>query len=368
MGPQSFTKQGTLPEEVETPDTAPDAAALPSFRPVAPRAAKASADQRSSPIPEPATKPPVDKKHFIARDGQRASQLAPSQSPSLVARPIATAAERPLGKTRAGLIRSALILALGAVLGYLSSSVLPGPAHLTREEVARAPADQTSAEDLSTLVDKAGRQIAEGRLETPAGDNALETYRRIALRSPASLETRSVGEHLSLAFWSLGAAATQRGDWAEATRYFDITKTLPVPRTAPVATGLPSPEHAPDVEKLPAAVATGDAAALANVPSFPAAAKGPVAGTAAEVALRRGDEAMRLGDIVSARRFYEFAASAGIAAAATAVGQTYDPLYLKSVGVRGVRANPETARGWYEKAARQGDVRAAQLLQLLDQK
>lgn len=76
---------------------------------------------------------------------------------------------------------------------------------------------------------------------------------------------------------------------------------------------------------------------------------------------------MRLGDIVSARRFYEFAAAAGITEAATDLGQTYDPAYLKSAGVRGVKANPETARGWYAKAAHQGDGRAAQLLQSLEQ-
>jgi hypothetical protein len=117
--------------------------------------------------------------------------------------------------------------------------------------------------------------------------------------------------------------------------------------------------------------ATPDAAALATGPSFPvrtqATSSDERAGQAAIVALKRGDEALRVGDIVSARRFYEFAASAGIAEAATAVAQTYDPAYLKTAGVRGVKANVETARNWYEKAARQGDAQAARRLQSLDQ-
>ena len=85
------------------------------------------------------------------------------------------------------------------------------------------------------------------------------------------------------------------------------------------------------------------------------------------MALKRGDEALRVGGIVAARRFYEFAASAGVAEAATAAALTYDPAYLKAAGVRGVKANAETARNWYEKAARQGDPRAAQRLQSFEQ-
>jgi TPR repeat protein len=373
MGSQSFTNQGDLGDKVESPEAAPDGASLPSFRPVS-AAAKGAAAQRALPIPAPTTKPSVDKKHFIAREDHRVSRLAPATSPSLMVEPSAVAAERPPEKNRlAALMRSSLILLIGAGLGYASAYILPGPIHLAGREIARAPSERKSGDDLSALIDKAERQIAEHRLETPLGDNALETYRRIAARSPGSLEMLTVGEHLSLALWSLGAAAMQRGDWAEATRYFDIIKTLPVPRSAPASTGTPSPEPAPDGDKPHAAVATdaADATAPANNLSFAAPSTAPLKDErtreAAVVALRRGDEAMRFGDIVSARRFYEFAASSGIAAAATAVGQTYDPLYLKSAGVRGVKASPETARFWYEKAARQGDARAVQLLQSLDQ-
>ena len=118
-------------------------------------------------------------------------------------------------------------------------------------------------------------------------------------------------------------------------------------------------------------VAATDATALATGPSFPVPPQATTSdervGQAAIVALKRGDESLRIGDIVSARRFYEFAASAGIPEAATAVAQTYDPAYLKAAGVRGVKPNADTARDWYEKAARQGDARAAERLQSLEQ-
>ncbi|HEV2546406.1 MAG TPA: hypothetical protein VGU20_03655 [Stellaceae bacterium] len=118
-------------------------------------------------------------------------------------------------------------------------------------------------------------------------------------------------------------------------------------------------------------VAAPDATALATGASLPVRPRATTSdervGQAGIVALKRGDESLRVGDIVAARRFYEFAASAGVAEAATAVAQTYDPAYLKAAGVRGVKANAETARDWYEKAARQGDAHAAQRLQSLRQ-
>ncbi|HEV2550305.1 MAG TPA: hypothetical protein VGU20_23540 [Stellaceae bacterium] len=334
---------------------------------------KGAADQRASATLETATKPSVDKKHFEIREDKRETPVARARTPSPPARERATTAKPSATKSRgAAVIRASFVLLVGASIGYLCSYLFPAPAHLSGQEIAKAPSDRSAA-TLTAFVDQGERQIAEHRLETPAGDNALETYRRIAAKSLESTETRSFGEHLSLAFWSLGVAATQRGDWVEATRYFDIVKTLPIPRTSLVSAETSPLEPAPVLD-LPHAVVpklAAEGAAAANGPSSPAramaAANDEHAWDAALVALRRGDQSLRLGDIISARRFYEFAAASGITEAATALGQTYDPAYLKSAGVRGVKANPETARGWYEKAARQGDARAAQLLQSLEQ-
>jgi hypothetical protein len=79
----------------------------------------------------------------------------------------------------------------------------------------------------------------------------------------------------------------------------------------------------------------------------------------ARFALTRGDEAMRQRDVIAARRFYEFAASAGVAGAATAVARTYDPFYLRQVGVRGVQADVETASRWYKRASEEANAEAS---------
>lgn len=374
MGEQSFTKQGGIGEEQQRREDAAAAAELPSFRPIARHGAKSAADHGTSAVFNASSKPTFDKKHFVIREDNRDARLARSQSPSLAAPGPATTTAPGAKKNRgAAFKRSSLVLIIGAGMGYVGSYLLPAPAHLLGAEIAIAPSERWSTATLAALVNQGERQIAEHRLEAPAGDNALETYRRIAAKSPESAEARALGEHLSLAVWSLGIAATQRGDWAEATRYFDIVKALPIPHTSLVSAETSPLEPAADLELPHAVIAklAPDAPAPGNGPSPPpqtmAAANDEHTRDAADVAVKRGDQAMRLGDIVSARRFYEFAASAGIAAAATSLGQTYDPAYLKSAGVRGVKANPETARSWYEKAARQGDARATQLLQSLAQ-
>lgn len=75
---------------------------------------------------------------------------------------------------------------------------------------------------------------------------------------------------------------------------------------------------------------------------------------------------MQSGDVLAARRYYQVAASAGIAGGAKSVARTYDPIYLQEMGVRGVRGDPTAATRWYEKAIEDGDITAhASLNQLL---
>jgi hypothetical protein len=85
----------------------------------------------------------------------------------------------------------------------------------------------------------------------------------------------------------------------------------------------------------------------------------------ARIAMERGDERMRRGDVASARRFYEMAAATGMIEAATAIGRTFDPLYLRRIGVRGALADAHRAKQWYEKAARAGDIEAQARIELM---
>lgn len=82
--------------------------------------------------------------------------------------------------------------------------------------------------------------------------------------------------------------------------------------------------------------------------------------------MKRGDTLMELGDVVAARYFYEVAASGGLAHAATAIGRTYDPVYLRRMAIRGVRGSSEAARQWYQRGFDAGDTEAQTLLDRLE--
>jgi hypothetical protein len=72
----------------------------------------------------------------------------------------------------------------------------------------------------------------------------------------------------------------------------------------------------------------------------------------------RGDEVMRSGDPVAARLLYELAANNGSAAAATAVGRTWDPVEHQRLGIQGTIASAPRALEWYRKGAAGGDANA----------
>lgn len=75
----------------------------------------------------------------------------------------------------------------------------------------------------------------------------------------------------------------------------------------------------------------------------------------------RGDEVFRIGDIASARLYYERAADAGDGQAALRLGQTYDPLFLVRVGFKGMPGNLKLALQWY-RTARELGVNQAEVL------
>ena len=79
----------------------------------------------------------------------------------------------------------------------------------------------------------------------------------------------------------------------------------------------------------------------------------------------RGDAMVALKDISAARKYYEYAANAGNARAALALGETYDPAFLVRLGTVGLKPNPAIAADWYRKAAALGDRVASGRLQAL---
>jgi len=125
-----------------------------------------------------------------------------------------------------------------------------------------------------------------------------------------------------------------------------------VEREEPPATPLSAPAEPTPVEAAPPPPAAATAATTASAEE--------IAGLVA-----RGGELLKTGDIIGARLSYERAAADGSAAAATGAGKTYDPLYLVSAGVRGIKGDPLRAVSWYRKGAAAGDAEAQQRLKAL---
>jgi hypothetical protein len=118
------------------------------------------------------------------------------------------------------------------------------------------------------------------------------------------------------------------------------------------------PKGAPEQPRVAVAAtppdpAPGTNAAQSNSPPPPAVAAPRKPGvSAAEITLmvERGRVLFDAGDLAAARLFFRRAANAGDAAAALAMGATYDPDVLSKRFIRGIEADAQEARMWYEKA------------------
>lgn len=83
--------------------------------------------------------------------------------------------------------------------------------------------------------------------------------------------------------------------------------------------------------------------------------------------LRRGEEAMKRGDVAAARLLFEDLAAMGSAKGAFAMAQSYDADYLRTVFIQGaLQPDPASAKAWYERAARLGSSEAQGALTALE--
>lgn len=124
---------------------------------------------------------------------------------------------------------------------------------------------------------------------------------------------------------------------------------------------------AADMSAAVPTAAAGNSATGFAVPAARPARNAPTAQQQSMAALyvSRGDEMLAMKDVSAARKFYAYAADAGSAHAATALGMTHDPEFLSQLGVVGLRPDPAMAAAWYRRAAALGDSDArAQLSRL----
>jgi hypothetical protein len=119
-------------------------------------------------------------------------------------------------------------------------------------------------------------------------------------------------------------------------------------------------QNAPSASNRPGSEASETAAAppaLAEpTPSPPVAEAEPaspslvLSGKEIEELLSRGDTFLRMGDVTSARLFYERTVNAGSGQGAMRMGATFDPIFLGHVGLGGARGDPAKAQSWYRRA------------------
>jgi hypothetical protein len=165
---------------------------------------------------------------------------------------------------------------------------------------------------------------------------------------------------------------SQSGAEPGASRVSEKAFPTDVPRRPP-ASPWPLSDRGGDGAPSPVSPTTGTAVPLPAAGPQRPAAPGPTAASPGadreEVAafIARGQTYLANGDVVSARLVFRRAAEAGDAQAALALGGTYDPLVLKSLGVIGVVADAAQARNWYQRAAGLGSREAPQRIDQLAQ-
>ena len=145
---------------------------------------------------------------------------------------------------------------------------------------------------------------------------------------------------------------------AEAISILGTAPFLPVPKVA--STGAPAK---PTSESAVAPLASGPV-------SGPAPASRGATQLDNEVAMfvTRGKEFLKDGDLASARLLFQRAAAAGNAEAAFSLGTTFDPLFIRRMGVVGMEPDVARAREWYERAAELGSADASQQLATLQRR
>jgi len=127
--------------------------------------------------------------------------------------------------------------------------------------------------------------------------------------------------------------------------------------SAPSAGQPPGADRAQDAAEAPGPAPAAAARAAPDTAASPRPSAGPAAAPPAPAMvaalLRRGDEVLALGDISTARRFYERTIPAGSSLGARGIARTYDPAV---VGRGNPAADPAAAAAWYNLAATLNDI------------
>jgi hypothetical protein len=102
-------------------------------------------------------------------------------------------------------------------------------------------------------------------------------------------------------------------------------------------------------------------------PPVPAASSGYVRSQNEAGQFEKAYEKFKQGDVAGARAVFEYLAAKGDAEAAVAMGETFDPIVLRQIYVKGLKPDAAAAAAWYKKAQQLGDAKARVRLNALNQ-
>jgi len=195
------------------------------------------------------------------------------------------------------------------------------------------------------------------RLGAVTGIAALVAWGMVALSGPR----RAVSETVEAETLPAPAAANQ-----VKVVHFQAPAIMPPLVPEQLADANPEPSQALP-SPSPSQMAVLPAPATPVVQAAPASSPLKLADDEIATLIKRGQDLLQSGDLVSARLLLRRAAEAGSASAALALGATFDPLVIRRLGVIGLEPDAERARQWYRKAAELGSADASQQLAKLEQ-
>jgi hypothetical protein len=141
----------------------------------------------------------------------------------------------------------------------------------------------------------------------------------------------------------------------------DVPTTAQDEPSTALQAGEPLPARTVEQATAPMAVAALQPNALTNE-ARPEKAIRALDADEITLLVERAEQFIATGDLVTARILFQRAAQAGDAAAAVALGATYDPIVLARLGVVGISPDVEIARSWYRTAESLGSSEATRRL------
>src|SRR5579863_2393032 len=276
-----------------------------------------------------------------------------------------------LGRTAALLFFMTIVFLAGLFIGaslIANLSTRPAPAGTA----AIPPTIEPPTADPATTNGRASPEAATpqaGPTAVMPAESTTPQSTTATARSPAPIELVPAPKDDPAA-----VTATTTEGLPEPGRQLPNTGSTPLPPPPPDA-AVPI-VAAPTVATAAVATATvalppgASASAAAPIVAVPVPATSPAEPSAtAEESLplmARGDELFAVGDVASARLFYERASEAGDAAAALRLGESYDPFFLAQARLNGVLGDPALAIRWYRRARDLGASEAEILLKSVE--